>query len=79
MFEVNFSLIVAMILVLYISGAVSHFFASLSTQNIANSLEGLIRSPQARKEIKKLKDETKLQTQLSLLWPYALYLIIRKK
>ena len=77
--NIDYNLIVGLLTVLYLSGCVSHFFASLAVRNVTKSLEGLIRSPSARKDLKKLKDETKLQAQLTLLWPYALYLILRKK
>ena len=79
MIDLDYNLLIGLISVLYVSGCVSHFFASLAVRNVTKSLEGVIRSPSARKDLKKLKEETRLQTQLTLLWPYALYLILRKK
>jgi len=79
MLEGNYSLLIGLFIVLYTSGVVSHFFSTLAVQNVTKSLECLIKSPRARKDLKELLDETKLQSKLSPVWPYALYLIIKKK
>jgi hypothetical protein len=79
MFDFDYSLLIGLLGVLYVSGCVSHFFATMAMQNVTKSLEVLIKSPKARKELNILRNETKRQLKLSFLWPYAIFLIIRKQ
>jgi len=79
MIEIDYNLMIGLVVVLYVSGCVSHFFATMAVKNITKSLELLIRSPKARKDLQTLQSETQLQSKLSFLWPYAIYLIARKK